>query len=83
MREAASTRSKTRRIESPGTMRRSQEDTTMDKPRIMNLNELPAPREHGHGEKFAARIVPLGADAAARLASRRRTQELLAAQTRL
>ena len=33
----------------------------MDKPRVINLNELPAPTGRSHGDKFASSHVPVGA----------------------
>lgn len=33
----------------------------MDKPRIVNLNELPEPKDREHGETFASSHVPIGA----------------------
>ena len=38
----------------------------MDKPRIVNLNELPEPTGREQGEKFASRHVPIGAPLGAR-----------------
>ena len=31
----------------------------MDKPRVVNLNELPEPKEFGHDGRFTARMVPV------------------------
>jgi uncharacterized cupin superfamily protein len=42
-------------------MRAFQEDAAVDKPKIVNLNELPEPRAHEQGEKYSARLVPIGA----------------------
>lgn len=38
----------------------------MDKPRIVNLNDLPEPTEREHGGKFASSHVPVGAPLGAR-----------------
>jgi uncharacterized cupin superfamily protein len=38
----------------------------MDKPRIVNLNELPEAKEHGHDGRFAVRFAPVAAALGAR-----------------